>query len=82
MSNQELLQQPHLVLGYIRDDGDIRVLQTLNNIDEEYNLKTWETIVTHSRSLLQTFAPEGIEIICIAHECAVDYIDNPNNEDE
>lgn len=39
-------------IGYIRDDGDFRILATLNNVDDEYTHAEFAIIVSSVSSCL------------------------------
>lgn len=68
-------QYPTLSIGYERDDGDFRVLATMNNNDNEFTPKQWEKIVAKLMKGLYAYAPEGVTLQVLWREDAPDYVE-------
>lgn len=65
-------------IGYTRDDGDFRILATLNNHDEEFTTSDFRSLVADIAACLQKCIRDDLGEIptleAIAREDAPDYV--------
>lgn len=68
---------PYASIGYTRDDGDFRILATLNNIDSEFDDDLFNDAIGAVRDLLQTRlneASDGVELEILERQDAPDFV--------
>lgn len=71
-------QQRTVSIGYVREDGDFRLLATLSNIDEEYDNTIFDNMVNNLRDCLDSYRADNPystdKIIVLERQDADDYV--------